>query len=627
MTKSKMEGRMKQFSIRTKMVLVFCLLVVISIVVLGVVSATSMKSAVIQNVLDKAKSDSATGLEIVEMTYPGEWQIKDGKLYKGTQLMNENFEIVDHVSAMTGDAVTIFQGNTRVATTVKKEGKRAVGTQVDKKVEGIVLGQGKSYAGEAPVVGVMHQTFYEPIKDSKGQTIGIWFVGVSEEFLNQEVNSFILKICITGAITLIVAIILAWLFALTISHPILKLKEVMEKAENGDLTTEIDIKSRDELGILAGSFNKMIANIRETIREMITASERLAASAQDFSSNADHLARSNQEVNNAIEEVAKGNSEQTQDITEVVTLMDKLNQAINSIAEGAERQAENVNRTSANIGQMALGVEEVASSAQSAAHTAQETAAVANHGGNAVEQVISGMENIKSKVFEAADKIKELGEQSVQIGEIIQVIDDIAEQTNLLALNAAIEAARAGEHGKGFAVVADEVRKLAEKSSKATKEIAELILNIQRGTEKAVLAMQEGTSEVEAGAGLAVNAGDALGRILENVGRTNDEIQKISEAAATISHQSAEVVAAIDDVAQVTEGNNIATREMAHSSEEAQKSIKHIAKIAESSAAAAQEVTASSQQMFSTSEIIAGSSKEVAEMADGLKKIGAKFKV
>jgi len=619
---------MKTFSIKVKMVVAFCLLAVVSIIILSIVSVSSMKAATVKNILDKAVSDAATGLDIVDKTYPGPWEIKDGKMYKGSQLINDNFDIVDHISALTGDAVTIFQGNTRVATTVKKEdGQRAVGTKVSPQVEAKTLVGSTTYIGEAPVVGVMHQTIYEPIKNSRGETIGMWFVGVSEQFLEQEVNSFIFKICIAGVLTLIGAVVLAWFFALNISNPIFKLKEGMEKAENGDLTTEINIKSKDELGILAGSFNKMIANIREIIGEMLTASDKLANSAHDFSTNADNMARSNQEVNNAIEEVAKGNTEQTQDITEVVTLMDNLNRAITSIAEGAERQASNVNRTSENVGQMALGVEEVAASAQSAANTAEETAEVANHGGHAVEQVVSGMENIKAKVFEAADKIKELGEQSMQIGEIIQVIDDIAEQTNLLALNAAIEAARAGEHGKGFAVVADEVRKLAEKSSKATKEIAELILNIQRGTEKAVSAMQEGTTEVETGAGLALNAGKALGQILENVSRTNDEIHKISKAAATISHESSEVVTAIDDVAQITEQNSMATREMAVGSEEAQTSIRHIAKISESSAAAAEEVTASSQQMFSISEIIAESSKQIAEMAEELKKFGYKFKV
>ncbi|WP_242653761.1 methyl-accepting chemotaxis protein [Thermincola potens] len=127
----------------------------------------------------------------------------------------------------------------------------------------------------------------------------------------------------------------------------------------------------------------------------------------------------------------------------------------------------------------------------------EQNGAVATNGGQAVERTVKGMLQVKDAVFETARKINELGEQSQKIGEIIQVIDDIAEQTNLLALNAAIEAARAGEHGKGFAVVADEVRKLAERSSKATKEIADLITNIQKGTKVAVESMQVGTREVD----------------------------------------------------------------------------------------------------------------------------------
>lgn len=618
---------MKGFPIKAKLLLAFCLLVLISIIPIAFVSVTSMEKTVVANVLSKAKSDSATGMEVIDKTYPGEWAIKNGKLYKGKQLMNGNFAIVDKISELTGDAVTIFQGNTRITTTVKKEGQRAIGTQVDPKVEDVVLVKGLSYSGEALVVGVQHQTVYESIKDSSGKAIGIWFVGVSKQFLDQEINNFMIKLGFTGVASLVLAVILAWVIAGSISAPIFKLKEVMEKAEKGDLTSEVNINSRDELGILAKSFNKMAAKIREILGDIIAASDRLAVASQEFAINANNLARSNLEVNNAIEEVAKGNSEQTQDIAEVVKVMDQFNQSINVIAHGAESQAENVNQTSMTIGQMANGVEEVAASAQYAATTSEETTSVASQGGQAVEKVVAGMENIKSKVFEAAHKIKELGEQSQQIGEIIQVIDDIAEQTNLLALNAAIEAARAGEHGKGFAVVADEVRKLAERSSKATKEIAELIINIQRGTEKAVSAMDEGTREVEAGAGLALDAGNALGRILDNVGKTNDEIHKISLASQMISTRSAEVVAAMDGVAQITEENFVATREMASHSEEAKRSIQHIAGIAESSAAAAQEVTASSQQMYSTSELIASSSKGVAEMADELKKIANRFKV
>jgi len=209
----------------------------------------------------------------------------------------------------------------------------------------------------------------------------------------------------------------------------------------------------------------------------------------------------------------------------------------------------------------------VSENTQTLNETAEKTREAARKGEGAVEQTVKGMDSIKIKVFETAKKIRDLGEHSQQIGEIVQVIDDIAEQTNLLALNAAIEAARAGEHGKGFAVVADEVRKLAERSGKATKEIAELIGNIQKVTGEAVAEMEAGTSEVEQGAGLAVDAGNALKEILQNVEDTYRQIQNISAASEQISASSHEVVSTVNNVSSVTEQNTAATEEMSASAD------------------------------------------------------------
>ncbi|ADG81710.1 methyl-accepting chemotaxis sensory transducer [Thermincola potens JR] len=618
---------MKNITIRKKILFAFVALVILCIIPITLVTVFSMKEAVVSTVLEKAKADSATGLAIIDQTYPGNWAIKDGKLYKGSQLMNDNFAIVDKIAELTGDTVTIFQGNTRIATTVKKDGKRAVGTTVSKEVEDIVIGKGEPYYGEADVVGVKYQTAYQPIRNSEGQIIGIWYVGISKKFLDDLTFRFIAKQIITGLIVLLLAFVLAWIIAGTISSPLFRLKNAMERAEKGDLTVDLKVDTGDELGILASSFNRMVANIREIIGDIISASLKLSDTANEFTQNAGNLSRSNEEVNKAIEEVAKGNTTQTQEIAAVVKSIDELSQAIYSIAQGADQQATNVNRASSAISQMVAGVEEVAASARYAAKTAEETSEVASAGSEVVEKVVGGMETIKAKVFEAADKIKELGEQSQHIGEIIQVIDEIAEQTNLLALNAAIEAARAGEHGKGFAVVADEVRKLAERSSKATKEIAELVNNIRQGTDKAVLAMNESTTEVETGANLAIDAGKALESILNNVTRTNDEIHKISNAVQRISNQNTEVVEAIDVVAQVTEENSAATGKMAANSDEVKKSIQNIAYVAEESAAAAQEVTASSEQMYTISDVLASSSKELAEMATALKNLTGRFKV
>jgi len=237
------------------------------------------------------------------------------------------------------------------------------------------------------------------------------------------------------------------------------------------------------------------------------------------------------------------------------------------------------------------------------------------------------MLKVKDAVFETAQRIQDLGVQSQKIGEIIQVIDDIAEQTNLLALNAAIEAARAGEHGKGFAVVADEVRKLAERSGKATKEIAELITNIQRGTKVAVDSMQVGTREVESGVELAQDAGQSLKEIVQGVNTAGEQVHKIMEIINEILTGSEEVSKAVNNVAAITEENSAATEEMSASAEEVNSSMQNIASISEENASGAEEVSASTEELTASIEEISSSSEQLARMAQELQNMVARFKI
>ncbi|MGH9591767.1 MAG: methyl-accepting chemotaxis protein, partial [Bryobacteraceae bacterium] len=198
-----------------------------------------------------------------------------------------------------------------------------------------------------------------------------------------------------------------------------------------------------------------------------------------------------------------------------------------------------------------------------AADASRKGAETAREGGRIVEETLSKMRSIANSVGETATKVQELGKSSDQIGEIIGVIDDIADQTNLLALNAAIEAARAGEQGRGFAVVADEVRKLAERTSKATKEIASMIKNIQAETKVAVSAMQDGTNQVEMGVESTTQAGSSLHDIIRVSEQVGDMITHIATAATQQSSATEQVNANVEQIAKITQETAAGAQESA----------------------------------------------------------------
>jgi len=244
-----------------------------------------------------------------------------------------------------------------------------------------------------------------------------------------------------------------------------------------------------------------------------------------------------------------------------------------------------------------------------------------------VEETLQGMQSIKVKVGVSAEKVLEMGKRSEEVGAIVETIEDIASQTNLLALNAAIEAARAGEHGKGFAVVADEVRKLAERSSQATKEIGGLISGIQKTVAEAVKAMDEGSKEVEIGVASANKAGTALADILVAAQDVNKQATLAGEAAGQMNTFAGELVAAVDSVSAVVEENTAATEEMAANSSEVTQAIESIASVSEENSAAIEQVSASAEEMSAQVEEVTASAQSLAELAQELQKVVNRFKL
>ena len=413
-----------------------------------------------------------------------------------------------------------------------------------------------------------------------------------------------------------------------------------------DLTVEVHPATHpiekfgtDEIGQTARVTNKMLAKLQATIESYETARAGLNATVGEVQSAADSVARTSTEVSAAatqsgtvssqiaqtINQVASGASEQAKASSDTSFAVGELTGIINQVGAGASNITTKVEAASIALGDMASAIRSASAASEEVSTVAINAAEATDHGQKAVRDTVGEMERIKLTVEQASQKVTELGAKSDQIGAIVEVIDDIAEQTNLLALNAAIEAARAGEQGKGFAVVADEVRKLAERSSRATKEIAALIGEVQRGTDEAVKAMTAGAAEVEHGSELAAQAGASLDAINVAVTATKRAVDRITSDVEAMNRASAGVVAASDAIATIAAQTNEAASRMTSTAATVTGAVQSIAAISEENSAAAQEVSASTEEMSAQAEEVVASAGSLAQMADELDEVVARF--
>ena len=319
-------------------------------------------------------------------------------------------------------------------------------------------------------------------------------------------------------VAVVISILLGVFLSNVISRPLKRLVEVVGKVAHGDLRNLSDVKSRDEVGELSESVNDMIVRLRKIMSGVLSAAGNVAAASQEISA--------------ATEQIASGSTTQAESAEMANHLFKELSTAINEVAKNAE----------------------------DASALSAKTAEVATQGKSIVQSSVEGMDKVR-------EQIALLSQDSSRVGEILAVIDDIADQTNLLALNAAIEAARAGEQGRGFAVVADEVRKLAERSSDATKQITTIIKTMQANTEASVQAVQKGVASTQ-------ESGEAFTQIASMVSASADRVTEIAAASEEQSAQTSEVLVAIETIASAAE-------ESAASSEETASSAQTLAQLAD----------------------------------------------
>ena len=404
-----------------------------------------------------------------------------------------------------------------------------------------------------------------------------------------------------------------------------ELAALADRVAAGDLTREVQTRS-DQDG-LAQAFRYMITRLRKMVTELAKAADSVAETASQVNEAAAQSETNATQIAQTIGHVAAGAADQAHASTDTSMAMMELGQVIEQVGSGAAQTAESVGAQADAISQMAGAIREAATASHEVNTAGAAAGRAADKGSAAVRETASGMARIKKAVDTGANVVTNLGAKGSQIGAIVQTIDEIADQTNLLALNAAIEAARAGEQGKGFAVVADEVRKLAERSRAATKEIASLINEVQKGTAEAVAAMKVGAQEVDTGSALAERSAAALDEIAQAVGASNAAVSRITSAVEAMEASSSNVVSASDTIAAIAQTTNSAASSMSASALRVNDAVESIAAISQENSSSAEEVAAATHELSDQAQGVVRSASVLTDMSERLRRLVSRWRL
>ncbi|WP_068675225.1 methyl-accepting chemotaxis protein [Oceanobacillus sp. Castelsardo] len=575
-------------SIKAKLIWISILLLIVPMLIIGMVSYQYSKSSLDEIGKTNLKNSVEFTLEIME-SYQAEVEkgnmpleeaqenvreiVLGEKDADGTRPINPNIDLGKngYIFANTSDGLSVVNPSNEGDNSwdlVDSKGNKFVQEYIDKGMNG-----GGYTFYEYPLPHDENQIEEKAVYSAYFPEWN-WVVSAGTYMMefNAPAHKLLNLVFLVAGITLIVGILVVWVFANRISKPIKKVTGHMEHLADGDLTqNDIQIQSKDETGQLGDALNLLQGNLKKIILNVSNTSETLNSQSEELTQSANEVKSGSEQVASTMQELAAASERQANSTTDLASVMSSFATKVQEANENGERIGDN--------SEMVLSM--------------------TKDGSALMEKSVQQMKKIDQIVLNSVQKVQGLDKHSQKISNLVTVIQNVADQTNLLSLNAAIEAARAGEHGKGFAVVADEVRKLAEQVSDSVTDITDIVTNIQNETNLVTESLEGGYKEVQLGTEQIETTGETFGNISEAVTEMVNSITVISENLS----------------------------EMAASAQEMNGSIEEIAAISEESAAGIEETSASSEQSSSIMEEVAASSEQLAKLAEELNGLVRVFKL